>query len=209
MADQRQRAYYTKGQTINGLQTSGGEWMYVDGTEYIGQYHRYTTGEVFTESSFVNGISRTLIPYVDITQINQQNEIGIDVSKNFEYDSIKTFDVIPSGKPNPAFVQPTDKDRANGYFLRYFAIRANGDEIIEITTDDIQTQGSENGLDINLYNTFSIRWKISGPVNDILDSMGNIKEAGILDTNIRTINVKSETYPPLKKYITDFLEFSY
>lgn len=209
MADDRKRAYYTKGQTINGLQTSGGEWMYVDGTEYIGQYHRYTTGEVFTESSFVNGISRTLIPYVDITQINQQNEIGIDVSKNFEYDNIKTFDVIPSGKPNPAFVQPTDTDRANGYFLRYFAIRANGDEIIEITTDDIQTQGSENGLDINLYNTFSIRWKISGPVNDILDSMGNIKEAGIFDTNIRTINVKSETYPSLKKYITDFLEFSY
>lgn len=209
MADRRQRGYYTKGQTINGLQTSGGEWMYEDGTEYIGQYHRYTTGEVFTESSFVNGISRTLIPYVDITQINQQNEIGIDVSKNFEYDNIKTFDVIPSGKPNPAFVQPTDKDRVNGYFLRYFAIRANGDEIIEITSQDSSGQGSENGLDINLYNTFSIRWKISGPVNDILDSMGNIKEAGIFDTNIRTINVKSETYPPLKKYITDFLEFSY
>ena len=187
MADNRLRGYYTKGQTINGLQTNGGEWMYVDGTEYIGQYHRYTTGEVFTESSFVNGISRILIPYVDISQINEQNQIGIDINRNFEYDGIKKLNVTPSGKPNPAVVQPTDKDRRNGYFLRYFAIRANGDEIIEITINDIQSQGSENGLDVNLYNTFSIRWKISGPINDILDGMGNIKEAGILDTNIRTV----------------------
>ena len=207
--DKRQRAYYTKGQTINGLQTSGGEWMYVDGTEYIGQYHRYTTGEVFTESSFIDGISKILIPYVDITQINQQNEIGIDLNKNFEYDNIKNLDIVQSGKPNPAFVEPSSTDRVNGYFVRYFAVRANGDEIIEISAADIESSGTENGLDRNLYNVFNLRWKISGPVNDILDSMGNIKEAGIFDTNIRTINVKSETYPSLKKYITDFLEFSY
>jgi len=207
MANERLRGYYTKGQTINGLHTNGGEWMYVDGTEYTGQYHRYTTGEVFTQPSYVNGISKKLIPYIDVIQINQQNELGIDINRNFEYDGIKKITLKPSAKPNPAFVQPTDKDRVKGYFTRYFAVKANGSDIIEITSKDTQGQGSENGLDANLYNTFSIRWKISGPINDILDGMGNIKEAGVSDTNIRTINVKSETYPPLKKYITNFLEF--
>ena len=33
--DKRQRAYYTKGQINTGLETDGGEWMLIDGTEYI------------------------------------------------------------------------------------------------------------------------------------------------------------------------------
>jgi hypothetical protein len=207
--DKRQRAYYTKGQINNGLETNGGEWMLVDGTEYIGQFHSYTTGEVFTESAFVDGVSKKLIPYVNVTVLNQQNEIGIDLNKNFEYDNIKTLDIVQSSKPNPAVVQPTDKDRTNGYFTRYFAAKVNDDEIIEIALNDFKNIGSENGLDENLYNVFSLRWKISGPVNDELDLLGNVKESGILDTNIRTINLKSQTYPFLKQYITDFLEFSY
>lgn len=207
--DKRQRAYYTKGQTINGLDTKGGEWMLVDGTEYIGQFHSYTTGEVFTEASFVDGISKRLIPFVDVITLNQQNQIGIDLNKNFEYDKIKNLDIVQSGKPNPAFVEPSSRDRVNGYFVRYFAVRANGDEIIEINGTDIESSGTENGLDRNLYNVFNLRWKISGPVNDILDTLGNIKESGIFDTNQRTINLKSQEYPSLKNYITDFLEFSY
>lgn len=207
--DKRQRAYYTKGQINNGLETNGGEWMLVDGTEYIGQFHSYTTGEVFTESAFVDGVSKKLIPYVNVTVLNQQNEIGIDLNKNFEYDNIKTLDMVQSAKPNPTTVEPTDKDRTNGYFTRYFAAKVNDDEIIEITLNDFKNIGSENELDRNLYKVFSLRWKISGPVNDILDAFGNIKESGIFDTNLRTINLKSQEYPSLKNYITDFLEFSY
>lgn len=209
MADRRQRAYYTKGQINSGLNTNGSEWMLVDGTEYIGQFHSYTTGEVFTEANFVDGISKKLIPYVDVMTLNQQNEIGIDLNKNFEYDNIKSLKVVKSSKPNASTRQPTDRDRSNGYFVRYFASRVNDDEIIEISVKDAQNVGSENGLDINLYKLFNLRWKISGPVNDILDAFGNIKESGIFDTNLRTINLKSQEYPSLKNYITDFLEFSY
>jgi len=207
--DKRQRAYYTKGQINTGLETDGGEWMLIDGTEYIGQFHSYTTDEVFTESSFVDGISKKLIPYVNVVLLNQQNEIGIDLNKNFEYDNIKTLDIVQSSKPNPAVVQPTDKDRTNGYFTRYFASKVNDDEIIEITLNDFKNIGSENGLDGNLYKVFSLRWKIAGPVNDEFDLLGNVTESGILDTNIRTINLKSQIYPSLKQTITDFLEFSY
>jgi len=34
------------GQIQKGLYTQVGEWMFEDGTEYIGDYHKYTTGEV-------------------------------------------------------------------------------------------------------------------------------------------------------------------
>ena len=45
----RKRVYYTKAQITDGLLTRGNEWMFIDGTEYIGQYHSYTTGEIFSE----------------------------------------------------------------------------------------------------------------------------------------------------------------
>ena len=205
MADKRQRGYYTKGQITKGLLTEGGQWMLVDGTEYKGQYHTYTTGEVFTQPSFVDGVSKTLFPYIDLESVSN---LGVDFSKNHEYDKIKTFDVSESSTPNPVTPQPTSKDRINGYMLRYYASKVNDDNIIEITLDDIQKGGTPEGLDTNLYKTFSLRWKVSGPMNDVLDSQGNIKESGIYDTNIRTIALKSETYPALKAYITDYTEHS-
>ena len=44
----RRRVYYTKNQIDSGLVTLGKEWMFIDGTEYIGQYHKYITDEVFS-----------------------------------------------------------------------------------------------------------------------------------------------------------------
>ena len=35
----RERIYYPEGAIQKGLYTSGGEWMFEDGTEYEGQYH--------------------------------------------------------------------------------------------------------------------------------------------------------------------------
>jgi len=207
MADKRQRVYYTKAQITKGLETAGGQWMLVDGTEYIGQYHTYTTGEVFTQASFVNGVSKILIPYVDLESVSN---LGVDFAKNFEYDNIKRITIYESGTPNSKFIQPTDKDRINGYMVRLFAQKVNtADVLIEINKDDIKNIGKPDGMDKNLYKTFSLRWKVSGPMNDVLDSAGNIVESGIEPTNRRTRDLKSEEFPALKKYLKDLTEFSF
>jgi hypothetical protein len=204
--DKRRRAYYTKGQITKGLITDGGQYMLVDRTEYIGQYHVYTTGEVFTQASFVDGVSKKLIPYVDLQDVS---ELGVDFERNFEYDNIKRVTINESSTPNPKSVQPTDKDMIYGYMVRLFAQKVNDEDVlIEINQDDIKKADTPEGLDTNLYKIFSLRWKVSGPMNDVLDSQGNIKESGIIDTNIRTIALKSETYPALKDYLTDYTEFS-
>ena len=207
MADKRQREYYTKGQTNNGLVTEGQQWMLVDGTEYIGQYHTYITGEVFTNASFVSGVSKILIPYIDLQEIS---ELGVDFKRNFEYDNIKTITINESGTPNPKLVEPTDKDRINGYVVRLFAQKVNDENVlIEINKDDIKNVGKPEGMDKNLYKTFSLRWKVSGPDDDVLDSAGNIIESGIEPTNRRTRDLKSEQYPELKNLLKDLTEFSF
>ena len=208
MSDNRKRIYYTKAQITEGLVTSGKEWMYVDGTEYIGQYHRYTTDEVFSEATYIDGKSKILIPYIDTKTIGQQNELGIDTSKNFEYNSIKTLDVPISQIPNPNTERVTDRDIEVGYVVRYFAYKVNDGQLLELNKEDHDSVGSPNGLDAILWKKFNLRWKITGPDNDILDRFGNIKESGIIDTNRRTLNLKSEEYPTLMEYITDLTEYA-
>lgn len=195
MADKRRRIYYTKAQVKEGLVTEGGEWMFTDNVEYIGQYHTYTTGEVFSEATFVDGKSRILIPYVDVQNINQQNEIGIDTAKNFEYDNIKTLDVKKSIIPNPNQIQPNEKDVKRGWMERYFAKKVNDDIILELTKEDFDNVGTENGLDSILWEKFTLRWRITGPIDEILQ------------TNQQTIQIKSQDYPLLASIITDFTEF--
>ena len=56
------RRFYPKRSIHN-----GGEWMFEDGTEYTGQYHRYlNTKEVFTESYFIKDVSKKLIRYYNL-----------------------------------------------------------------------------------------------------------------------------------------------
>jgi len=130
-----------------------------------------------------------------VEQINQQNEIGIDTAKNFEYDNIKTLDVKKSITPNPNQIQPTDKDIKKGWMERYFAKKVNDDIILELTKEDFDNVGTENGLDKILWKKFKLRWRITGPIDEILQ------------TNQQTIQIKSQDYPLLSNLITDFTEF--
>lgn len=208
MADKRKRIYYTKAQIEEGLVTNGGEWMFTNGTEYIGQYHKYITGEVFSESTFIEGKSKILIPYIDIEKINQQTDFGIDLAKNFEYDSIKNVDVPKSVTPNPSLHIVSNKDITNGYMTRYFAYKANDGRILELSKDEYDKIGTDNGLDEILWKRFTIRWKVIGPERDVLDKNGNIVESGIIDTNRRTVTSQSTQYPTLMNYIVNFREYA-
>lgn len=203
----RNRIYYTKAQITNGLITKGGEWMFIDNVEYIGQYHKYTTGEVFSEISFVDGKSRKLIPYVDVTALGLKNIVGMDLSKNFLYDNVKTLDIVKSKSPNSDSDPISDDDLKNGFKERYFGYRFDGD-CIELNKEKYNQIGTEDGLSDVTYTKVKLKWKIAGPIYDIKDGRGNILEAGIFDTNKRTAALISEKYPNLKYKLLDFTEFN-
>ena len=209
MADERRRIYYTKAQTSEGLVTDGKEWMFTDNTEYIGQYHRYTTGEVFSESSFIKGKSRKLIPYIDLSEIRiASGDISLNSELNSEYNVVKKIDVPKSVNLNPTTITPTVDDFKNGYVLRYFAFKVNDEQLVELDNPSYKKVGTENGMDAILWRKFEMKWKIVGPEHDVLNIRGDIEESGIIDTNMRTVAMLSETYPPLMDYIVDYREFS-
>lgn len=202
----RKRIYYTKAQITNGLLTDGKEWMFEDTTEYIGQYHKYTTGEVFSEPTFIDGKSRKLIPYVDVQSIGIENLDGMDLAKSFLYDNIKKVKVKKMVLPNSSVEPIKDEDLVNGYMERFFGYRYDND-CLELNKENFNKIGSEEGLSSVVYLKVKLKWKITGPISDIKDDKGNILEPGVFDTNKRTVALYSEKYPMLKQKLMDYTEF--
>lgn len=202
----RKRHYYTKAQIESGLLTKGNEWMFVDGTEYIGQYHKYTTNETFSEIDFVKGKSRKLIPYVNVSSIGTETLEGIDLAKNFHYNEIKKLDVLKTTQPNKDIEPITDKDLKNGYLERFFGYKYD-DTCIELNKEKFNQIGSDEGLSGVTYKKVKLKWKLSGPIYDVKDEKGSILDYGVFDTNKRTVALISEKYPSIKFKLLDFLEF--
>ena len=183
----KRRIYYPEGAIQKGLYTNGGEWMFEDGTEYTGQYHKYlNTREVFTESYFIKDVSKKLIRYYNL---------DVDFQKNtFEYNTLKEVvkDYTPELTiPDPYFLQPSQEDYDNGFVERYFYKRKGS-----TTINEISKKGFGN-LNSPYYQKLKLKWKITGPLNDTTE------ETGIIDTNLRTILLYKNEFTGLERYLTN------
>lgn len=145
----RLRLHYSKDEIINDQYTYGNEWMYEDSTQYIGPYHRYTTGEVYTGAGWDVSTSRKLIEYQDMTSLSYRyKQIKSDIQT--KYDSFNNY-----------LVELKYDDYITGYVNRYFIKKVNDGVITEIsklTYDDYN--GSK--IDKNLYTAIQVKWVISG-----------------------------------------------
>lgn len=145
----RLRLHYSKDEIINDQYTYGNEWMYEDSTQYIGPYHQYTTGEVYTGAAWDVSTSRKLIEYQDMTSLSYRyKQIKSDIQT--KYDSFNNY-----------LVELKYDDYITGYVNRYFFKKVNDGVITEIsklTYDDYN--GSK--IDKNLYTAIQVKWVISG-----------------------------------------------
>lgn len=173
----RNKVYYPEGQIQKGLYTQGKEWMSVDGIEYVGDYHKYTTGEVFTKSSYIKTISQKLIPYVELSDK--------DNATKFKYDSLnKLNNNFSFAKYNKSI--PLQSDYNDGYFIRYFVKRHFNDIITEVTKDIYSSLTSE------FYKKVTLRWKLVG-------------DAVIV--NERIVLTAEKDIKGISNYITNYSEF--
>lgn len=199
----RLKIYYPENQITRNLYTSGKQYMLEDGTEYIGNYHTYSTGEIYTESGWNPYQSIKLIPYKTTYQ----------VEKNLTYQGI-------TKTPLDKFVAPTyyyailkESDYVNGSVNRYFVQRNNLANavfsIIEIDSKQFSTiVTSGKGINGNLYTGISVPWKLIGPKNDVYDTNGVRIQPGVEDTNRRVVEINNVKMPGLLNYVNDFIELS-
>lgn len=198
----RPKIYYPQSKIITNLFTKGKEWMYENGTEYIGYYHKYLDGLVLTEPYYNMVKSEKLIPYSDI-QTQPSN-----VVYNSVIDKPNTYNFAPVN----VYTLPTKDDYSKGFFKRYFIYRRNLKNIYKefYEVNDVQYKSWKTpkyGIDEILYNAFVIEWKLTGPLHDIMVN-DQIKEFGVYDTNRRLVYLNERQFPMISKILTDYTEFS-
>lgn len=184
----RRKIYYPQGQITPGLYTTGKEWMLEDGTEYIGDYHSYYTGEVFTRATYIKNRSEKLIPYVDLKEEARK--------ESFQYDKLKSVDSEKFVFAIYKKPTPVENDYSNGFFKRYFLKRHFQDIITEVGKSTFQDAKEE------YYIKVEIPWKLTGPLND----QGIDK--GVFDTNRRIILIVEKEMVGIRNYVTNYIEYA-
>lgn len=211
----RKKIFYPDNQIVKNLVTTGKEWMLLDDwSEYIGSYHRYTTGETYTEKEWDPIKSKRLVKY---------KEAPPDF---FKYLDLKQFTVNSNGDKRknlgettqyyrytaPRIVRrmPTPSELKGDSINRYFVYKRNEPERVFFEIDQAQAMSFNKknaGINQFLYNILTIAWRVRGPEYDKYVN-GILVNPGIVDTNRRIVLRNSKKFPMLAKVITNLREFS-
>jgi hypothetical protein len=200
--DFRMKIYYPDDQIVKNLFTNGKEFMLLqDFTEYKGFYHRYTTGEVFTEHEWNPLASKRLIRFRNLSEPQKKyydikhfaknvGEPGIRRKKTNNNDEYYRYSA-----PRPVKRKLTQKEIDAGKTYRYFVTKRNERDRVffEISPAQASTYHSTTeGINQFLYELIPIPWKVDGPEYDIYEGR-YLKIAGVIDSNLRIIERYGQT----------------
>jgi hypothetical protein len=137
--------------------TNGDEYRLItESTPYTGNYIITSAGKVFAGTSPQTILGR-------LVSINRNyNNIDNSNSNNRTYTALKqrlaakqsSYITIPSDQPTP-----TATEYAQGFFIRYLAVRLNTKGYFEISKDTYENFSKRN-YNRDLYKTFSVPWSL-------------------------------------------------
>ena len=182
--------------------TDGTEYM-IDAQPYIGFYNVTAQGP-YTGGVFDDGTSQELYKLEYVQSTDAQTYVDIIGSSGYIPD-------LEFDDPIGVYIIPTQDDYLRGYIIRYF-IHQRNDKSARIREIDKQQFNNladpSAGLNSNFYKGVALRWKITGPLNDVIRN-GIIAEPGIEDTNRRTIERKEFNMPGILRFLHNrLIEFS-
>lgn len=187
----RIKSFYSSNEITIDLYTTGSEWMTSDNNEYIGLYHKYTTGEVYTQPKWDKNKSVKLIKYIELNQDSKTYKIITNVKLN--YSSFKTHNV-----------NINKEDIDIGYINRYIFKKINENKFYEVD-NETHDMYSQNKIDPNIYVAKKIQWYITGEISDTQNGLITIQ--GARSKNIDTIKQAELTMPNLSLYLSNPLQY--
>ena len=158
--------------------------MTEDGKPYSGRYYITYDNKAFTGINPVLGENKPLTTSAEFIKSTQTGTLNF--SPNAAY--IKARQATTTQKDvdaqltalTPYFPVPLETDYARGYFTRYFAKNVSGPgyiiEISELDWTKIQNGNVSNN--VLGYETTSMLWQLTGPLNDTRISQYQAKQKG-------------------------------
>ena len=187
----RLKSYYTTDEITNDLYTFGKDFMTRDNVEYIGPYHRYSTGEIYTEFKWNPKTSVSLTTYKDISQ------------PIVRYQKLKNF-ILPNQHPIQVPCTINRNDISQGFVTRYFISKVNQLEVLEINMAQYNNW-FQGRIDRILYAATKLDWAISGPLQDTVTN--GITIPGVITRNRKAIVTATATIPTIQTLLTNLTEF--
>jgi hypothetical protein len=169
--------YYPKSQIKTDKFTNGGEYaLSTTKGDYKGYYYEVSDGKKYTGKNPQDGPNILLItppitpPQLFPNEISKVTPQYINVKEDI--DAIP-FQNVPLSRYIPQFnpTLPTDKDKQNGQFIRYFCSKTNELKYFEIdktTYDKLTNQDKQIAWD--LYIPASLTWRIKGTQEQVFNS---------------------------------------
>lgn len=191
----RIKRYYTVDEITSNLYTSGKELMKTDNTEYIGLYHRYITGEVYSEATWNPSLSVQLIAYE-----NKQERTVKTIYKTLKPNVNVLFSSPVTS--TPVLTRDTIID---GIIQRYFIKRYDETSILEISQETYK-DWQNNIIDKTLYTAISIKWKIKGVTIDQVTA-SNVIIDGVVSFNTNQIKKAENILPGVSLYLNNPLQY--
>jgi len=192
----RKKAYYTAAEITNNLYTTGNEWQLNDGTKYVGLYHKYTTGEVYTGAVWNSATSKQLVPYKEIPASKISYTNAVKRSNKQIKTEYKT--------PNTHIPNITSNDRKNGFCYRYFMKKVNQQIILEIDETQYKEWFSKK-IDPNLYTAVKVTWYISGNIQN--ERIDNVVKKGVITKNLEVLQKAEKEMPGISAKLTNLTQY--
>jgi hypothetical protein len=187
----RLKLYYPAEEITNNLYTFGSELMTDDNVEYIGPFHRYITGEVYTGTAWDSKTSRKLVAFKEQSKTTIYNTL----KPNIQLKHVSPIRVAP---------QITSADISRGSIQRYFICKQNESIVFEIDATQYQ-RWVINRIDNKAYVSVQLTWMIAGMIQDTKN--GNVTIPGVITKNTQQIKVATRTIPAIVSILTNPLEF--
>ena len=205
--------YYPSARVIPNQKTTGGDFI-LNGQSFVGQYYLTYDGSAYSGPDPLTGPGEKLTPKTQIlnspallnlassnTPQSVINAISSTNSSTKTINPTQTSNANANG-PVPYYPYILDSDYIRGYIIRYFAKKINNKGyVIEISPEEYSSiNNGTTPYDLTLWQTASIFWKLTGPLNTIRISQFDSR-AGIIDINKRLTETLDITFLGIKDFI--------
>jgi hypothetical protein len=106
--------------------------------------------------------------------------------------------------PNTIVPIPSNNDYADAYIVRYFIQRVSD---VNGFVYEVSSPEFENYLENPYWIAASMRWRISGPLDIVYDSNGNLIDKGIIQSNKSSLSIISLKIKNISLYLPNLKQF--
>jgi hypothetical protein len=119
-------------------------------------------------------------------------------------DLVKNREAFSLKNPKTIVPTPSANDYASAYLVRYFLQRVSD---VNGFVYEVGLPEYEEYFPNPYWISVSMRWRISGPLNVVYDSNGNLIDKGVIESNKSSLSITSLKIKNISLYLPNLKQF--